>query len=506
MHSVTAFRLAPAVAATAVVLAGFGSAADAQTPPGGQAPSFTTAPCPSQVTRAAVTTATCGYLTVPESRARPNGRTVRLFVVRERPSGVVRPDPVFVVWPLATARNWTAPDFMPARVHRERISMDPRGVGRSRPSLACPELERQARSSMAAPLNDPRTRAVLLRAVRSCRDRLVREGIDLGAYNVTESATDAEDLRQALGIESWNVAGYGNGSRVVLEILRRHPQHVRAAWLDSPEIPQVDFLTTGILGTRYMLEQVAKGCAADRACNARFPKVASVVARNLGAAERRPRVFRGRHGATKIPIAVDGGTLLRAIREGAAHVPQAVPLASALDNLRDPRLGYDWISDGPAFMLGYVSDPGREDVFDHGAFFSTVCRDQLPFVRQAALVSATRGVPAYREAFAESPFPAICGAWGAGRADASVRAPVSSSVPTLIVAGRFDPYAPLPLVRQAARTLHSSWVVEIPDRGNNPLGDSDCALSVRNAWIDNPASPPGTACVEALPALAFATG
>ena len=177
-----------------------------------------------------------------------------------------------------------------------------------------------------------------------------------------------------------------------------------------------------------------------------------------------------------------------------------------MNNLKDPLRGYDWMSDGPVFMLGYLPDPGREDFFDHGAFFSTVCHDQLAFVPRSALAAATRGAPAYREAFAESPFRDICGIWGVGRAEPDVRSAVHSNVPTLVVVGRFDPYAPLPLIRQAAGTLSRSWVVEIPDQGHNPLGDSTCALSIRNAWIDNPTSRPDTECVTALPALRFAVG
>ena len=322
MQPITILRLAGATTVVGLALTGPASSAEVQAPPGWAAPSFAVAACPLDVARNAVSSATCGYLSVPENRGKPNGPTIRLFVVRERPNGTVSPDPVFVVWPLATARKWTTPDLMPERVHRERISMDPRGVGRSRPSLACPELAKRARSSMAAPLNDSKTRALLLTAVRSCRTRLAARGIDLGAYNVKEAAADAEDLRETLGIESWNLAGYGNGSRVVFELLRRHPEHVRAAWLDSPEIPQADLLSTGIVGTRYLLKQVATACAADQACGTRFPDVADVMARNLRAAERTSIIVQGRHGGARIPIAIDGGTLLRAVREGQRGFPR----------------------------------------------------------------------------------------------------------------------------------------------------------------------------------------
>ena len=495
----TRIKLAGGIlAAGTLVTAGTAAPQPARTPVVRAAASYEEVACPPAVVRNAQQTASCGYLTVPESRNRLTGRTIRLFVVRERPSGALRPDPVLALHELGSTRDWTEPDYLPPRVHREVITVDHRGLGRSAPSLACPEVERLAGSSLAAPINDPRTRATLLPAVQQCRDRLASGGVDLGAYNLREIAADAEDLRAALGIERWNLRGLGSGSRIAFEILRRHGANVRAVWLDSPEIPQLDLLTTGIVGLRNATKELAAACASDRACNRRVPSLEKAIARNLKTAESGPATIRGKHEGTEIPIALDGGTLLRAYREGLARAPEVGPGAVQANSVKDAGLGYDWISDGPVFTLGYSIDPGRHTAFSHGAYFSTVCRDQLPFVAQGALASLTRAAPAYREAFAESPFPAICSRWGVGRAGAAVRAPVTSNVPVLIFAGRFDPYGSPPLARQAARTLRRSWVVELPNKGYNGLAGSYCALAARNAWIDQPTSPPKTGCLKGL--------
>jgi pimeloyl-ACP methyl ester carboxylesterase len=498
-------RLAGVVAVGTLVLAG-PAAPQARTPERAGSGSYDEVACPSTVVENAQHTATCGYLTVPENRSRPDGRTIRLFVVRERPRGPLQPDPVLAVQELGSTRAWTGADYLPPRVHREVITVDHRGLGRSEPSLACPELEALAGSSMAAPINDPRVRGTLLSAVRACRVRLAGEGVDVAAYNLREAAADAEDLRLALAIERWNLRALGSGSRLAFEIVRRYGTHVRAVWLDGPEIPQLDLLTTAVLGTRSATARLAEACAADRACSDRLPNLELALANDLRAAERRPVTLRGRHDGTAIPIALDGGTYLRALREGLAWTPEAGPAAIARNSLRDQTLGYDWLSDGPLFTLGYAVDSGREDVFSHGVWFSTVCHDQLAFVRQTALDALTRGAPAYREAFAESPWPAVCRIWDAGRAAPDVHAAVRSNVPVLMFVGRFDPYGSPLFARQAARTLPRSWVVEIPDEGYNALGDSYCALAIRNAWIDRPTSPPNTACAKKLPRITFVRG
>ena len=108
--------------------------------------------------------------------------------------------------------------------------------------------------------DDPHAWDGFLTAVRECHDRLVGEGIDLAAYNMAEVAADVEDLRIALGVDQWNLKGFGTG-RYVFEIIRQHPESVRAAYLDTPEAPEHDLLSTAIIGTRLALGELTAACA-----------------------------------------------------------------------------------------------------------------------------------------------------------------------------------------------------------------------------------------------------
>ena len=107
------------------------------------------------------------------------------------------------------------------------------------------------------------------------------------------------------------------------------------------------------------------------------------------------------------------------------------------------------------FALGYSVDPGREDVFSHGAWFSSVCHDQLPFVSQSELNrSDARGARVPRGVRGEpvrGHLPDL--AESAGQAVRTCTRRSTSNVPVLIFVGRFDPYGSPPFVRQAARTL-----------------------------------------------------
>jgi pimeloyl-ACP methyl ester carboxylesterase len=201
---------------------------------------------------------------------------------------------------------------------------------------------------------------------------------------------------------------------------------------------------------------------------------------------------------------VDETTTLRAYRDGIAWRPELLPIAAAANTLRDAVSGYDWIADNPAFTLGYAVDAGGSFTFAHGAWLSTVCHDQVPFVTDAALARLAGGSAAYRRTFAESPLPAVCEAWDVGSAPREAREPVRSNVPVLMLVGRFDPFSGPWLARRAARTLGRAFVVELPYWGYNTLGDP-CAVTIRNAWIDRPTVAPTAACARGR-SIEFATG
>lgn len=133
-----------------------------------------------------------------------------------------------------------------------------------------------------------------------------------------------------------------------------------------------------------------------------------------------------------------------------------------------------------------------------------MCRDQLPFVDHDRLVELAGDEPGYRGAFVDAPIVDICKVWDAGTADRSVHEPVESDVPALLAFGRFDPYAPQSLVEEAATTLSRSRLVEIPVEGYNVFSN-ECAIELRNGWLDDPTSPPDMTCVEGMAPLEFAT-
>ena len=137
---------------------------------------------------------------------------------------------------------------------RNLVVLDPRGTGWSKPGLTCRENEDAA----------------------DCLSHWRASGVDLTRYQSAATADDVEALRRALGIERWNLYGLSYGTRLAQTLLRRHPQHVRSAILDSLAAPQEDEIAGASPGAAHAIQRLIDACATDAVCDRRYPDVAWV--------------------------------------------------------------------------------------------------------------------------------------------------------------------------------------------------------------------------------------
>jgi pimeloyl-ACP methyl ester carboxylesterase len=477
-------------------------------------PTFDSAPCPDDVTAVLVVPVSCGYLTVLEDRSGRSERTIRLFITKIEPvGGHPAPDPVVIL-----DRDIGAwPEYGGLSPHFDRVEyvIDPRGSAHSEPSLACPEVEQLATSLLAVPISDQGARADLTNAVKTCRDRLTGEGIDLSAYSIDEMAADVEDLRQTLSIDEWNLQSWTSNARVMLEVMKDYPAHVRTSVLISPEFPQSDPIGGGITATKYSWGQLSAACAAQQACDRRFPEVRQALSEGIAKLDAHPATLVERNSLAAaeaghaFKILIDGGMLLRIARaalgaEGGAGLSSLLGVLEAIRGGQVPTSLLTIagsITSAPALCVGFSFDcrPQRSD----GTFYSVFCHDELPFIDRDALASAAVGDAAAQEDFVESPYFDICEVWDVGTADPSAGQPVTSDIPTLFIAGQFEPFSSVPEIQAASETFPNSYVIVTPWQSTNPNGSLECPRSIRTAWWDDPSSRPDTRCFKEIQPIAF---
>jgi pimeloyl-ACP methyl ester carboxylesterase len=418
--------------------------------------------------------------------------------------------------------NYEALAVMADRAQRDVFILDPRGIGHSQPSLLCPEVQALRTSSPEVSTGDPRLLPVFVDAATACQDRLVGDGIELSAYNFAEMAADVEDVRTALAIDRWTLAMRGASSTIGFEVMRRFPEHIGAAYFDSPDAPQVDLFSEAIIGSRYAIARLSEACGDDPRCKRAFPDLEETLRHDLVALHREP---------ARIPTAEGeltflDTTLIRWIRQWLAtsmtpsivptvmsHLPDD-PAQAIVSALGDEAFEQDdplaaWAADQLTLNLGYAGPGYGSAAFSDGTYFSVICHDELPFVNRNALREIAAGEPWFERAYVDSPYLEVCDRWDVGQAPSDPHHPVTSDIPTLIVVGTADPFSPLPLVEEAAQALTAGWVVSYPSWGHNPFSSDqpgtteECAWAIRASWIDVPTAPPDTSCIADVEPIQF---
>jgi pimeloyl-ACP methyl ester carboxylesterase len=186
----------------------------------------------------------CGYLTVPELHSQPDGKTIQVGIAILKST---RSDPAEPLIMFQGGPGGSSIDIFPGlmlnsalskklRSQRDLIVFEKRGNRYSRPHLPCPEYKEDNVNFDQAAVSKT------LEGLKACRDRLVKAGVNLAAFNSIESAHDVAALVQALGYKQVNLYGVSYGTELAQDVLSLHPALVRSVILDGvvPNEPSID--------------------------------------------------------------------------------------------------------------------------------------------------------------------------------------------------------------------------------------------------------------------------
>jgi pimeloyl-ACP methyl ester carboxylesterase len=163
---------------------------------------------------------------------------------------------------------------------------------------------------------------------------------------------------------------------------------------------------------------------------------------------------------------------------------------------------------------GYSMLPENFDNQTQGMAYSVWCSEEVPFVTPEVVAQATANVrPEIRDVgltlVTQFRLDA-CEFWDVAPLPAFENEPVVSDIPTLILAGEYDPATPPPNGEQAARTLARGHFFEFRGFGHSVLralssetARPRCAMQLVTAFLDDPSAEPDGSCVESLPPPRF---
>ncbi len=133
--------------------------------------------------------------------------------------------------------------------------------------------------------------------------------------------------------------------------------------------------------------------------------------------------------------------------------------------------------------------------------WSIECAENVPFEAPADFAAAVADLdPAVGGHVVGASLYAtgICDVWDVPAVDPADRAPVRADVPTLLLAGEYDPVTPPAWAELAAETLTAAQVYEFPGAGHGVFRTSACARSVIVDFLADPTVPVDAGCIATM--------
>ena len=152
----------------------------------------------------------------------------------------------------------------------------------------------------------------------------------------------------------------------------------------------------------------------------------------------------------------------------------------------------------------YLRD--EPSIFSPPVMLSFLCNEEAPFETAAARAEAIRKGGPFGHMIEKDWVPLLCPVWPAGVADALENTAVESDIPTLLLAGSYDPVTPPELARQAAAGLTHSHMVLIRNVGHAVFDSHACARTVVSIFLADPTRAPDAACLDEVEAPDFSGG
>ncbi|XHS79449.1 alpha/beta fold hydrolase [Burkholderiaceae bacterium UC74_6] len=434
----------------------------------------------------------CGSVQRPLDPAKPQGTQIEVkYIVVPAMARNKLPDPVLF---LAGGPGQSAIDVAGAVMgrldrmnnRRDLVFVDQRGTGRSAP-LQCPDEDRK---SLASSLGKDSQ----FEALEQCRQRLQALPYgDLRQFTTTIAMQDMDAVREQLGAAQWNVIGGSYGTRAALEYLRQFPSHVRRTIIDGVAPPDMVLPESFSADNHAALEGVFKGCEANKACAARFPKLREEWATLLASLPRQVALKHPMTGDTE-QVTLGRYSLLSLVRSPLYGPAAAALLPAAIHEAAQGRFD-------PLMGIGSsIGGSSKRMRLSEGMHFSVVCAEDVPRMGKQPASDD------FGASFAEG-YERICRSWPRGAVPEAFYSVPPTSSPVLILSGGADPVTPPRHAERVAKMLGAKDPVlvqhlVVPQAGHGVMSVrcvSDLMFRFIDAKTEAQALPQDGSCATGIP-------
>ena len=423
-----------------------------------------------QKSSGATTSAFCAPFSVPENRADPKSRTLKLRLALIKSSAITADSDIVVY--LAGGPGQSAVDtwpqmaaaLAPLRKHHHILLLDQRGTGESHP-LTCKrdeEGENEDKFDLDA----------LRKHVGKCLAEVERYA-DPRFYTTTDATRDLEDVRQALGAPQFDLVGVSYGTRMAQQYAMHYPRSVRSIVLDSVAPNQLVLGEDFAENLHDALEAQFKLCEDTPACAKAFGDPYASLIKLRDQLRAHPENFSFPDPVTfeVKQIHLNEYSLIGLVRLFAYSPETAALLPLSIDE--GLKGNYTPLAGQSKLLEGDLSD-----LQENGMQMSVICSEDAdllkPRPQDADLLLGTTIIRALE---------AECEIWPHGTRPADFHAPLKTDTPVLILEGQLDPVTPPRYGREVLKGLSNGRLLVAPGMGHNVIGRG-CIPKLVGEFVD----------------------
>jgi len=399
----------------------------------------------------------CAYLSVPENYQDPNSKYIELFVARipaQRPRSS-NPDPVLLI---AGGPGQAASDafLFFDKQHsllgktRDLYLVDQRGTGRSS-ALLCDKL------------NENELNFDELSLKQKTLECLQSMDADVRQYTTENSVRDFDEVRKALGKQSWNLFGVSYGTRVATTYAQLFPGSIRSMVLDSV-LPQEHVLGSEIaLHSQKALDSLFDQCEKEPKCIDHYPKLRSAFSNLIKAPEKYTTLYEYEDlsSGEVVSEVFSAGNVLGFVR---LSLYMAESRSTLLFSLNEALVNKNL---APLMRASKIVRRDLQRSISMGLQYSVMCSEDYPYFSQSSLDQSAKNASSYLGTEVTDYIKTVCSVWPETIPDSKYKSPLKSDIPTLLLGGELDPITPITYAEQVALGLSNSKVLMFIGRGHS---------------------------------------
>nr|WP_255508493.1 alpha/beta hydrolase [Limnothrix sp. FACHB-881] len=402
---------------------------------------------------------------------------------------------------------WEAIAATPGLSDRDLVLIEQRGTQFSQPYLFCQEIyevDRQIAPQLPQ-LSEETINQKTLAAYGACRDRLLGQGIDLGAYNSWENADDIPLVMSALGYGRFNFYGVSYGTMLGQHLMKRHPDRLRSVILDAVVPLNTNYITESLRSHDRALRQLFEQCRRSPVCQREYPRLQETFQAVVAQLERQPITTEGFDAIAYVDAQLQAGRSGRVLADNGEQFWRTVAIdgdglvnlvISALyDSSLIPQLP-EWLREmrsGDWSSLTELASDWFSPLAD-GMQQSVLCAEEAGFTTPGttdlgSILPELRSLSTDPQEFLDS-----CRLWPVPTLGPEANRPVRTNIPTLLLSGNLDPVTPPPFGNQVAAGLPHAYHYTFPGLGHGAFASSDCANRLVRDFLRDPNQAPDGRC------------